>query len=178
MDHPAPPGLTGVVDGLLAELTELKSWIADLTRDLAASERKQVSLANALDNALAALSPVERRDYDHHVLKAIGDIGPKSTGRPPADNRQEEVVQYLAEWPEQLITVAEIRLMLERKRLACGKNYASGLLKKLERRGFLMRTGHGRYRVTRYHPHLIARRHGMHESLEKHRRSAQEAQGH
>ena len=50
---------------------------------------------------------------------------------------------------------------MERRRRTSGKNYASGLLKKLEKRGYLMRTGHGRYRITRYNPHLVARRHGL-----------------
>lgn len=169
-----PPGITGVVDGLLAELRDVNGWIAEVRKDLRTSEQRRVMLANALDSALSTLDRPIQDHYSHEIGEILGDIGPRSTGRPVTDERQEVVLQYLAEWPEAIITTAELRIMLERKRLPGGKNYVSNLLKSFVKRGFVMRVGHGRYRVTRLHPTLFARRHGIDKQISRYIREGEE----
>lgn len=161
MTDEATPGMAGVVDGLMAELRQINGWIVEVTADLKASQERRVRVANALDSALAVLDRPLQQHYEREILALLGDVGPTSTGRPVSDDRQERILQYLADWPEQEITVAEIRIHLDRTRCPSSRNYVSNLLKKFEKRGFVMRTGHGRYRVTRLHPTLFARRHGL-----------------
>ena len=160
-----PPAMTGVVDGLLAELEQVNGWIEELERDLKASRERRIMLAQALDSATAALERNDRLIYEHRIKAMLGDVGRAGTGRPATDGRQDAVLDCLADWGEDTITAGEVRLLLQRKGYVCGKNYVSNLLKRLEKRGMVLRTGFGRYRVTRLHPHLVARRTGLHKEL-------------
>ena len=70
-------------------------------------------------------------------------------------------MRLLANWTDELISTTDIRLEFQRRRFAGARNYASNILKRLEKRGMVMRTGYGRYRIVRHHPHLVARRTGL-----------------
>ncbi len=161
MKHPT---LAGVVDGILSELGEAHDWILELKADLATSEERRARLAQALDSAVHALDPEDRPAYDMRVEALLGDLR-VPTGRPPADSRHDTVMTLLAGWGEDVITTADIRLALERRGLAAGKNYGANLLKNLAKRSIVLRTGHGRYRITRMHPQLVARRNGLWDRL-------------
>ena len=157
----SPPTLLGVADTILAELDQLDDWVGQLKEDLVESERRRVRLACALDSAVAALEPEDREAYEQKIRAVAGAIGRAPTGRPHADERYETVMRLLANWRDELISTTDIRLEFERRRLAGARNYASNILKRLEARGMVMRTGYGRYRIVRHHPHLVSRRTGL-----------------
>jgi hypothetical protein len=157
----SPPTLLGVADTILAELDQLDDWVRQLREDLAESDRRRVRLACALDAAIAALEPQDREAYERKLKAVAGAVGRAPVGRPHADERFETVMRLLANWTDELISTTDIRLEFQRRRFAGARNYASNILKRLEARGMVMRTGYGRYRIVRHHPHLVSRRTGL-----------------
>ena len=168
MAYPSAPALVRVVEDLLGELEQVHDWIQDLKADLARSDEKRARLAQALDSALGTLDPGQRPDYEARMRRLLGDMGAAQAGRPGGE-AHEAVLQMLAEWDDDIITTAEVRRHLERKRVLTSRTYAANLLRRLARRGFVLPLSYGRYRVTRQHPHLVARRHGLWEQMQARR---------
>ena len=157
----SPPSLLGAADAILAELDQLHDWVGQLKADLVESERRHVRLACALDSAIATLEPEDREAYEQKLKAVAGAIGRAPAGRPHTDERYDTVMRLLANWTDELISTTDIRLEFQRRRLAGSRNYPSNILKRLEARGMVMRTGYGRYRIVRHHPHLVSRRTGL-----------------
>lgn len=163
------PSLLGVADAILEELRQLQLWITDLRADLVETEKKRTKLACALDSAVSALEPEDRADYEDKIETLLGALGRAQPGRPHVDERFETVMRLLADWSDEIITTADIRREFERRRLGGSRSYVSNLLKRLEKRGMVLKTGYGRYRIVRQHPHLVSRRTGLWDQFRQHR---------
>lgn len=155
--------LAGIVDGILAGLTHVHEWMVEMSEDMERCERRRSRLAQALDAAVSALEPADRAPYDRRVAELMGGTAVQ-TGRPPADRRYGTVLNLLAEWGEDSITTTDVNLEIRRRGMGGGRNYGSNLLSALTRRGIVTRTGQGRYRITRMHPQLVARRQKLAET--------------
>lgn len=165
------PSLLGVADAILDELRQVQDWITEIRADLVETERKRLKLACALDAAVAALEPEDRAGYEDRIKAVLGALGRMRIGRPHSDERFDSVMKLLADSTEDVITTTDIRLDFERRRFGGSRSYVSNLLKRLEKRGLVLRAGYGRYRIVRQHPDLVARRTGLWEHFRDHRQT-------
>lgn len=163
-DSPEPgaaePGLARAVRTLIDEAETASRTIADLRGRLDAAELARRKLLTAIDAAIHALPPDAREGQARRLARLADTIRP-ARGRKP-DSRRQAIVEKLAMLGhdgEDVVKTAEIASHLDR--LGFGnmpQGYASNTLGRLAEQGFLVRTGHGRFRINAMHPELVALR--------------------
>lgn len=115
------------------------------------AEAEVVALRRArIEAALRALAPTLPPEDARRLRRRIYDSRSEGAAPEPARGApQTDLLRLLAAWPRAAITVAEAQARLTERGHAVRRTYAAGVLTVLARRGVVVKTGRGKYRVVK-----------------------------
>jgi len=148
--------LTDAAETMVAELSDLVGWEADLRKDLNTTRKKIDKLTKGLDAVLDLLDRSERLSLQARITAIRLPMNRRRTA-PVASPRVGALHAWLA-LREEPFTAAEVQQMLAADGLTDGRHNASIILSRKVGQGMVRRVSRGRYEVNPNHPEIAARR--------------------
>ncbi len=149
--------LENAVTAMLEELQAGQNREGELSLALVEARHRRAELRRYVTILIKTFPAVDRRRHAKRLAR-VESLCRAPRRRPGATEWSDAVLAFLAEYPGEEFTVAELNRALAAAGFDPGRDYAAKALYRLAKQELVVRVGQGHYRVTHRHPDLVALR--------------------
>lgn len=149
----ADAALARALPPILDDLEATNAWMKDLNTEFRDAAHRREKLVAAADRLIQT---VDKPTRDRFVRRYAA-----ATAKPSVKSRRNntlthKVLTFLIDQEHEHVRAAELTWYMKRMGYRIDGRYGANALGHLAASGHVTRTGHGIYRINRYHPELLA----------------------